>query len=151
MKFEYYTAMVYLFEKILPTITDERMKIYSKKSQCNHCRKLEVYEGDETSTLQIYIEKQKECNDIIWVLKIEENCVRCKSYSNETIKLKYITRDADYEITYPTRFKEEHMLKEKCENCSSNLYRTTSGCAGSGSSNEFCKKCGFAGKSMFWD
>lgn len=151
MKDEHHKVLVYLFEKILPTITDKKIDIYSKKSRCIHCGNFDEKGDIETSTLQIYIEKQKECCDEIWVSKILENCSRCKSYSYETVKLKYITRAADYEIFYPTRFEEEHMRKGKCPKCGSNLYYRASGHSGSGSSHEFCKKCGFSGKSMCWD
>ena len=152
MKYEYHKVLEYLFERIIPTITDERINIYSRHRRCLYCSNL-FDEKDElkTSFLQIYIEKQKEGNDVVWVLKFERNCVRCNSYEKETTKLKYITRDADYEIVYPTRSEEEHMLKEKCKKCGSNLYHRTSSCAGSGSSQNFCKKCGFSGMSTFWD
>ena len=152
MKFEYHKAIVYLFEKILPTIkTDEKIDVYSKKSRCIHCCNFDGTDEKETSLLQICLEKQKDEVDEIWVLKIEESCSRCNSFEKETVELNYITRDADYEIYHPTRFEKEHVLKEKCKKCGSNLYYRASGRAGSGSSHNFCKKCGFSGMSTFWD
>jgi len=150
MNYEYYKAMVYLFEKILPTLTDNRIDIYSRKSRCAYCSNFDI-DDKKTYKIQVFVEKQKVGKDEVWILKILKNCSRCKSYENETIELKYVTRDNDYEIVYPTRFDEEHMLKEKCLKCGSNLYHNSSECAGSGGSHEFCKKCGFTGKNMCWD
>ena len=151
MKDEYHKVLTFLFEKILPTITDEKINIYSKQSRCIYCGNFDEKGDIKTSFSQIYMEKQREGADEIWVLKIEEKCIRCNSYENETIELKYTTRDDDYIIYHHTQFEKELVLKEKCKKCGSNLYHGASGCAGSGSSHNFCKKCGFSGMSTFWD
>lgn len=155
MRYEHYKTIAFLFSKayleheILPKLR-YGFTILSEKSICPHCNYFEK-DDKKTEELMIFIEKEKCAADEIWVLKIEKKCDRCNSYRKERIELKYITRDEDYMITYPSRVKEEYMLTEKCKKCDSNLYKHLSESADSGSIHTICKKCGTSIANMFYD